>query len=361
MKKIIFISPPKLTNNGKNLNVDSDIYHHFVKGMSEANIDHEIVKFITDENSNFFLDTNHLLSLVEKNKNSIILVDGNFNPGDSNGLYPVEVLNLLKQSKLKVVCFVPDLIKEVKLSKWIEVSNFLIATTKPGVEWANNFYKTNKFVYYPTFPVSMYGENDIKNFLARPYDIGYIGSNKIFRVNFISLLLKLGGNRLSSIIISSYRTGEIINTTEKYLKVLSNCKFYLCTRAAVKEDYKNNLELTEGRYANRVSEAIACGCIPLYFQPQVKNIFKYYINYFLYFSKFSKMFNISKLSGNKKSKPYDEIKFESGFVVAEDPIEAVNIIKSNDAELYQKIKNEAKKIHEEYIDPVKFFEFILTR
>ena len=65
-------------------------------------------------------------------------------------------------------------------------------------------------------------------------------------------------------------------TTVSYLKEISKCKFYFCTRASVYENYSENifnLDYREGRFANRVSEAIICGCIPLYWQPKVDNSF----------------------------------------------------------------------------------------
>ncbi len=364
MKKIIFISPPFLHSKGKNIKVESDVYNHFVTGLKNSYHKFDIVKFITSEDQKIILDLNHLKDLILKDKNSLILIDGNSSPGDDTGIYPIELINVLKKSQLDVICFVPDLIKEVSMNKWIEYSKFIIATTKTGVAWANDYYKTKKFVYYPTWPVTKFGSNDMEDFISRPFDFGYVGSNKIFRINLISSILKIGGNKFSSIVISSYRSGSILNTTEKYLEVLSNCKFFLCTRAALKESYeKENLKIkiTEGRYANRISEAIACGCIPLYFQPDVKNIIKYYINYFLYFSKISKMFNLNNVSGSKTSEPYDEIGIKGGFIVIDNPIKAINIIKSKDVDFFKRIKEDSQKIYNEYIDPNKFFDFILNK
>ena len=59
-------------------------------------------------------------------------------------------------------------------------------------------------------------------FCNRPYDIGYIGSNKIFRVNFLSSILRKGGNRISSMFISSSRNSELIKSTMDYLNLIKN-------------------------------------------------------------------------------------------------------------------------------------------
>ena len=68
-------------------------------------------------------------------------------------------------------------------------------------------------------------------------------------------------------------------TTDSYLKEISKCKFYFCTRASVYENYSKNifnLDYREGRFANRVSEAIICGCVPLYWQPKLIIFFDAY-------------------------------------------------------------------------------------
>jgi len=360
MKKIVLVFPQFLHNKGNLINAQSDTYYYFKTSIESLNIEHEIIDFETRDNK-IFLNLETFKKIAEKNKDAVFLFEANNYPGDQSFIYPLGLAEVIEKLNLKTIAIALDIIKEINFNFWLKNSKFLIGTTKSGVKWANNYYDTNKFLFYPTWPQVKNTDFDTEKFLNRPYDFGYIGSNKIFRINFISSLLRLGSNRLSSIIISSLRSGSIINTSDKYQKVLKDCKFFFCTRAALYEEYENNNSLsykTEGRYANRVSEAISCGCIPIYWQPRIKSSFFGLLERLL-FSKLSKFLFLNNVKGNKESLPYDLNKKEQeGFFVAKDTFDAIKIIKNKDI---QKIKSSLKfnnNFFEKYISPKNFFNFI---
>ena len=229
-----------------------------------------------------------------------------------------------------------------KLIDWFKDANLIICFSKGAVDWANHATKSKKYIFYPSVPMIRHANFDFENFFNRPYDFGYIGSIKLFRINFISTLLRLGGNRFSSIIISSNRTGSLVKSTKEYLDILSQCKFVFCSRASVFEKYTyqstenvpSSEKITHGRYAGRLSEAVACGSIPIYWQPVFKSDVISKIIYKINHSKFTRFFPFVNLESDPKSMPFDEMdeKLLDGIYKVSNAFQAMKIIKKTDKE-----------------------------
>ena len=182
MKNIILITPKYIHFDGKKSNVESDVFYHFEKSLKSLNKKVLIAKFKYNKDNYQELDLNYLKKKITKK--SLILIDANIST-EENKIYPLALYNLLENSRSKIVCFVPDLIQTLNFKNWVNVSNLIIGFSKDAVNWANKHYKTNKFHFYPSLPLFMKKNINYNNFIKRPYDIGYIGSDKKFRSKFL--------------------------------------------------------------------------------------------------------------------------------------------------------------------------------
>ncbi len=360
MKNIILITPRYIHFDGKKSSIESDVFYHFEKSLKSLNKNILVAKFKYNKNNYQELDLNFLKKKITKQ--SLILIDANIST-EENMIYPLELYSLLKDSKSKVVCFVPDLIKKLKFKNWVSVSNLIIGFSKDAVIWANKHYKTNKFHFYPSLPLFMSKNINYNNFIKRPYDIGYIGSDKKFRSKFLNNLKNKMLKKNKILIINSNRSLKKYNCTKSYLKKLSQCKFYFCTRASIFENYSTsifNINLKEGRYANRVSEAIICGSIPLYWQTKFSNSLIGLIQKKIFFSR--KKFIPSKwgMEGDINSLPYDDMenKLKKGIEVVKNIEDAIDKINKYDHKYIKDKLNYGSKIYNSYISPKAFYSFI---
>ena len=360
MRNIILITPKNIHFDGKKSNVESDVFYHFEKSLKSLNKKILVAKFKNNKNNYQELDLNYLKKKMMKK--SLILIDANISTED-NRIYPLGLYKILKDSNSKVVCFVPDLIKTLNFKNWVNVSNLIIAFSKDAVNWANKYYKTNKFHFYPSLPLFMSKTVSYKNFIKRPYDIGYIGSDKKFRSKFLNNLKNKILKKNKILIINSNRSLKKYNSTKSYLKKLSQCKFYFCTRASVFENYSTNffnIDLKEGRYANRVSEAIICGSIPLYWQTKFNNSLLGLIQKKIFFSRKKIVPTSWGMKGNTASYPYDnmDIKLKKGIEVVKDVDEAVIKVNKYNSKYINEKLNYGLKIYNNYISPKAFYNFI---
>lgn len=356
-----FIAAPYLHNKGAVSKIESDIFFYFKRSLEESNITFICAKFNINTNNKITLDSDHLKANLKKNH--IVLIDANFDIGDDSNLYPVEMINLLKENKNKIVSIIPDLKINTKLKTWHDISNIVIAFSQSGVEWANKNYKTNKFKYFPSIPVPKISNENFESFCKRPYDIGYIGSNKIFRINFLSSILRKGGNRITSLFISSNRNSELIKSTMDYLNLIKKCKFYICTRATFYEKYNKNIfdqNIYDGHFAGRVSEAIACGCIPLYWQPKKGNLISSFLREKIFHSHQFKSNFFENTSCDTTSFPYDKIEknLHAAIKIAKNSNTAIKIIKSKDEKDLKYTLSSGINLYEKYIDPRQIIKFI---
>lgn len=360
MENIVFISPSKYHFNGIASDTQSDIYFHFKNSLKSIYKNITIANFNLNKNGYFEIDLKYLKKKI--NKKTIIFIDANISIED-NTIYPSELFGLLKESDAKIVCFVPDLIKKLKFQNWIKLSNIIIAFSKNAVDWANNFYNTKKFKFYPSIPINEFKKQNLENFLKRPYDIGYIGSNKKFRSKFLNELKKNKPKGLKLLIINTDNRLKKYKTTKLYLDEISKCKFYFCTRASVYENFSKNLfdvNFREGRFAGRVSEAITCGCIPLYWQPKVSNSYLTPIKQKFLYSRKKFIPSNWGIKGNLKSLPYDKMdkKLKKGIEIVEDVNDALKKVSQFDK---VQIKNKLKygrNIYKKYISPNSFYKFV---
>ena len=357
--RIFLIAAEKRHDRGNIVEGESEIFYHFNESLKFINRNYVCANFKIKDNR-ISLDINDFKKRVKKD--DLILIDINYTPGEADEIYPLELINFLKKLKCKVVCFCPDLLEKINYDPWIDIANFIIGFSISGVNWANKKYATNKFYHFPTLPMKRFKDLNIDDFMRRPFDFGYIGSNKIFRVNFISSLLKSGGNKISSLIISSFRTSGKLRNTEDCHQFLAECKFYLCTRASFYETYSNNPFSTtfhDGRFASRISEALSCGCIPMYWQPKKSGIFTKMKEKFFFSNNFKKIEYINT-ENDDKSLPFDGVGKEefAGIEIIKNADEAIKTIKSlnkNYAEDKLKLCN---KLYEKYVEPTNFFNFI---
>ena len=360
--KFFLICTPYLHDRGLKLNIESDIFFYLAKCFGQNSTDFETAKFHIKDTNQMILDLQNLQDKLSQN--TIVVVDGCYYPGDKTGIYPKELANTLEKSKAKIVCILSDLVKELNFSPWVKISNFILSFSKTGCEWANRYYNTNKFIHYPSIPVPCQNENSIQKFLNRPYDFGYVGSKKIFRMNFLNSLIKKSKKQISTMIIDSNRSMKTASNTESYLKLLKQCRFFFCTRAAYYEKYSNsflNSKIFDGRYAGRISESIACGCIPIYWQPKRGGYLLTMLKNKIFFSRKSHLLNFKCLKSDKESVPFDSIDKKKINCVefVNDADHAINLIKNYSIE-DTKIKLEnGLKFYSNYIDPKIFFDFIL--
>ncbi len=360
MKNIILVTPKNIHFGGKKSDVESDVFYHFKKSLKSLNKNVLIAKFKYNKNNYQELDINYLKKKITKN--SLILIDANISTED-NKIYPLKLYSLLKNSHSKIVCFVPDLIKTLKFENWVSVSNLIIGFSRDAVTWANKYYKTNKFHFYPSLPLLMNKNISYNNFIKRPYDIGYIGSDKKFRTKFLSNLKNKISKKNKILIINSNKSLKKYSSTKSYLNKLSQCKFYFCTRASIFENYSTNffnIKLKEGRYANRVSEAIICGSIPLYWQTKFSNSLIGLVQKKIFFSR-KKIIPASwGMTGDSNSYPYDNMKnnLKKGIQVVKDVDDAIDKINKYDQKKIKDKLNYGTKIYNSYISPTAFYRFI---
>tara|TARA_B100000963_G_scaffold293247_1_gene263616 strand:- start:3686 stop:4798 length:1113 start_codon:yes stop_codon:yes gene_type:complete len=355
------IAAPYLHNNGNSLDIESDIFFYLKNCFENFDNKFDYARFKIDKNNKLTLDIEYLNNNL--NKDHVLVIDANFSIGDSSQIYPEEMLNIITKYKNKIISIVPDLIKKTDLKTWLNISKILISFSKSGVDWSNEKFKTNKFKYYPSFPIKKIGNYTLENFKNRPYDIGYIGSNKIFRVNFLASMLRKGGNKISSLIISSFRSSDLIKSTMDYLKLMTKCKFYFCTRATFYEKYKNtpfNTQIYDGHFANRVNEAIASGCIPLYWQPKKGGAISSFLREKFFHSHSFKYNTFENTSYDKNSLPYDHLETNllPAIKIARDSKDAIKIIRSKNDEDLNNTISVGNKLYEKYIKPKQIINFI---
>ena len=360
MKNIILVTPKYIHFGGKKSDVESDVFYHFRKSLKSLNKNVLIARFKYNKNNYQELDLNFLKKKITQK--SLILIDANISTED-NRIYPLKLYSLLKNSQSKIVCFAPDLIKTLKFENWVSVSKLIIGFSKDAVTWANMYYKTNKFHFYPSLPLLMNKNINYNNFIKRPYDIGYIGSDKKFRSKFLNNLKNKILKKNKILIINSNRSLKKYSSTKSYLDKLSQCKFYFCTRASVFENYSTNffnINLKEGRYANRVSEAIVCGSIPLYWQTKFSNSLIGLIQKKIFFSRKKIIPSSWGMKGNTNSYPYDNMKNElkKGIEVVKDIDDAIDKINKYDQKYIKDKLNYGSKIYNSYITPKAFYSFI---
>lgn len=362
-KKILLISPPFLHNKGVSNNITSEAFYYFLKSIALSKMPYDHVKFNLNKNNILKLNLQDLKKKI--NKNTLILIDANFEPGDQYCVYQKEMGVILNNCKNQVISIVTDLNKNTNLKYWVKRSNYIVGFSKTGVDWANNNFSSNKFVYYPSYPIPKHNDANYKEFLQRPYDIGYIGSNKIFRVNFLSSLLRRGGNKISALFISSYRSSQLIKSPAEYLNLLKTCKYFFCTRATFYQKYSRNIlntKIFDGQFAIRVSEAIACGCIPMYWQPKKGNYIYSMLREKIFHSKIFKNFLFDNTSFDKDSFPYDIMSKQhlQAIQIVEDSKHALNILKSKNDKIIKKKLLSGKKLYSRLIEPRNFIKFILN-
>ncbi len=361
MTNFFLIAAPYLHNNGNSLNIESDVFFYLKNCFESFDDKFDYARFKIDKNNKLTLDVEYLNNNL--NKDHVLIIDSNFSIGDSSQVYPNEMLNIITKYKNKIICIVPDLVRKADLKTWLNISKILIGFSKIGVDRSNKKYKTNKFKYYPSFPIKKINNYTFENFKSRPYDVGYIGSNKIFRVNFLASMLRKGGNKISSLIISSFRSSELIKSTSDYLNLMKKCKFYFCTRATFYEKYGNvpfNIDIYDGHFANRVNEAIASGCIPLYWQPKKGGAISSFLREKFFHSHFFKSSIFESTMYDENSLPYDEIETDllPAIKIARDSKDAIKIIRSKNNEDLSNTILLGKKLYEKYIEPKQIINFI---
>jgi hypothetical protein len=294
----------------------------------------------------------------------------------------MEMLNVITNSQNKKVVFIPDLVPHPPEHSrgWVEVADKIVGFHLPAVLWANEYWGTSKFIYVPSLPFTKKSKlSRYDEFAKRPYDFGYIGTNKPFRANFISSLLKKGSNKISTFTVMSNRKNSYFESHDEYMDLLTKCKFIFCARATLFECFprrKANGSIgeyyTEGRFAGRVSEALSAGCIPLYWAPKfipknklMRQIF-FWKNQLQYSYRLQKewplihfFLNLFGSDGKADGWPFDEndSSLKIGIATVESAAHALTIILEGD-ELMEKRWNISCDVYEKYVDPKIFFSKI---
>lgn len=294
-------------------NVDLDYFYFITHSLKYCGYKYLLVQFDKkDKITNIEKIKNFL-----KKKNVIIIAEANI---EYNYLYPDTFIDLIKKKKHKIISFFGDIDKYQIKSKFVKFSDFIFMFDKSYVDWCNKNLKIKKFYYLHSFPITRQSKYIFSSFKSRKYDISYSGSKKSFRISFIYNFLKFYGKKY----LTFFRfldTQELIqNKYSSYVNILLKSKFYFCTRAGLYENNPlNKFSYNQGRYAGRISEAIAAGCIPVYWQPKKPNnlLDKFILKNRFYRFKYLNIF----FMGDKNSRPYDvfDDKFKDMMLIVDSP------------------------------------------
>jgi hypothetical protein len=335
---------------------DSDYYYFITDSLKYCNYKYLSVEF---NKNNKIINLKKIISFLRK-KNIIIIAEANI---EYNYLYSNTLIDLITKSKHPIISFFGDFDQHQIKSKFVNISKGIFVFDKNGVEWGNKHTNTKKFFFLYSFPIPRFKKISLREFKNRPYDFNYVGSNKNFRTSFIAEFLRIYGNKLSSLIISSNGKLSLLNSYYDLFKSLLLSKYAFCTRASLyerlisKEDFffkiKKSIFL-QGRKAIRISQAVAAGCIPIYWQPKTPN--NLFSALFLKnrFRKF-RMLNSYDI-GDKNSRPDDSFdeKFKKMMIIVKEPSEISNYINS------EKKINQMRKIsnvyYNKYVHPKVFFK-----
>jgi len=335
---------------------DSDYYYFITDSLKYCNYKYLSVEF---NKNNKIINLKKIISFLRK-KNIIIIAEANI---EYNYLYSNTLIDLITKSKHPIISFFGDFDQHQIKSKFVNISKGIFVFDKNGVEWGNKQTDTKKFFFLYSFPIPRFKKISLREFKNRPYDFNYVGSNKNFRTSFIAEFLRIYGNKLSSLIISSNGKLSLLNSYYDLFKSLLLSKYAFCTRASLyerllsKEDFffkiKKSIFL-QGRKAIRISQAVAAGCIPIYWQPKTPN--NLFSALFLKnrFRKF-RMLNSYDI-GDKNSRPDDSFdeKFKKMMIIVKEPSEISNYINS------EKKINQMRKIsnvyYNKYVHPKVFFK-----
>jgi hypothetical protein len=293
---------------------DLDYYHLITDSLKYYNYRYLSVEFSRENEITNLKRIGRFL----KDKNIIILANANI---EYNYLYPDSLINLLKLSGHKIISIFGDVDENQIKSKFVKLSHFIFMFDKSYVDWSNKNLKKDKFHYLHSFPIVKNNKYSLRNFKKRNYDISYSGSKKSFRNTFIYNFLKFyGKNYLTSFKFLDNKTFAKNMTYSSYVNILLKSKFYFCTRAGLyeKNPFKK-FSYNQGRYAGRISEAIAAGCIPVYWQPKKPNnlLDKFILKNRFYRFKYLNIF----FMGDKNSRPYDvfDDKFKDMMLIVDSP------------------------------------------
>jgi len=334
--------------------IELDYYYHFTNSLKYMNYSYLLVQF----NKKNKIDNIKEIKSFLKNRNVIIFAEANI---EYNYLYPSTFLDLIKKSKHKIISFFADADKNQIKSKFLEFSDFILMFDKTYTDWCNKNLKINKFYYIHSFPIVKNVKCSLSNFKSRYYDISYSGNKKSFRYNFINCLFKLYEKEYSFFFRFNDDKNFILNTYSSYFDILIKSKFYFCTRAGM---YENNpfskFSYIKGRYAGRISEAIAAGCIPIYWQPKKPNNF---IDKFIIKNRFYRLRNLNSFfMSDKNSRPYDvfDENFKDMMLIVDSPQDLNHQISSlTENQISKKLKL-LNIFYRRFISPSFFFKKIFN-
>jgi hypothetical protein len=334
--------------------IDLDYYYSITDSLKYCNYKYLSVEF---NKNNKIINLKKIISFLRK-KNIIILAEANI---EYNYLYSNTLIDLITKSKHPIISFFGDLDQHQIKSKFVNISKAIFFFDKYYVDWANKNIKKNMFHYIYSFPIVKYSKYSFLNFNKRYYDISYLGSKKSFRVSFIYNFLKCYKKKyLTFFRFLNFKT-SLFNKYSSYLNILLKSKFYFCTRAGLYENNPfNKFNYNQGRYAGRISEAIAAGCIPVYWQPKKPNNF---LDKFILKNRFHRFKYLNSFfMGDKNSRPYDvfDENFKDMMLIVDSPQDL------ND-QISKLTKNQIKKklqllntFYYKYIHPKVFFKKIFS-
>jgi hypothetical protein len=337
-------------------NTDLDYYYFITDSLKYCNYKYLSVEF---NKKNKIINLKQIISFLRK-KNIVILAEANI---EYNYLYSNTLIDLITKSKHPIISFFGDFDQHQIKSKFVNISKAIFVFDKTGVEWGNKQTDTKKFFFLYSFPIPRFKKISLREFKNRPYDFNYVGSNKNFRTSFIAEFLRIYGNKLSSLIISSNSRFSLLNSYYDFFKSLLLSKYAFCTRASLyerllsKKNYFFNVKKSiflEGRRAGRISQAVAAGCIPIYWQPKVPN--NSFSALFLKnrFRKFRMLNNYA--IGDENSRPDDNFdeKFKKMMIIVKKPSEIYNYI--NSEKKINQMWKMSNVYYNKYVHPKVFFK-----
>jgi hypothetical protein len=343
-----------LISKYKYASTESDYYHLIIDSLKYCNYKYHSVQF---DKKNKIVNIEKIKNFLKK-KNIIILAEANI---ENNYLYPDTFLDLIIKSKHNIISFFCDFDKKQIKSKFVKFSDFVFMFDKFYVQLLNKGSRINKFHYLHSFPIVRKLKYLSSNFNNRCYDISYSGSKKSFRFSFIYNFLKFYRNKYLTFFRFLDYKSFTANKYSSYVNILLKSKFYFCTRAGLYENNPlNKFSYNQGRYAGRISEAIAAGCIPVYWQPKKPNniLGKFILKNRFYRFKYLNSF----FMGDKNSRPYDvfDEKFKDMMLIVDSPQDLNDQISKLTKSQIKKKLQLLNAFYYKFIYPKVFFKKIFS-
>lgn len=302
-------------------------------------------------------------------RTGVILIEGNHPPGDPASAYgPRFIAELAKAQQAKII-LLPDLLAKPpdRYVPWLASCDLLVGFHDTGIRWAARHYGSQAFRYAPSIPVVYEGPVHTDAFRKRPYDLGYVGSDKAFRLEFLRRIMRNASGRYDVLNHSKKRSETDLIGTREVLDAMARCRYAFITRAAIFERFPTGNrffdQVSTGRFAGRIAEALALGCIPIYWEPRLpesglmRRVFE--AKGFKFLKHLRDL--VQRSPGNRDAWPFDVAvpELSHAVVTVRTPDEAIRALSADDAEVERRL-TAGRELHRRLASPDAFFDLLET-